>query len=261
MHNTKKRVQNYHLDPFRLEEKRSFYAKRNFINKFQELYSKEYPSISNKNSGILWDKLNFSRSEELLNSPIYIDKISQIYKILKNEHGLLLDIGFGKGFIEKKLKKTNLNLYGIDISQKSIRSLKRLVKGVFKKGNITRIPFDSNYFDYVLCLDVLEHISPFDTFKALKEVNRVLKSNSALVISVPLNEGLEKMVRKKINPNSHVRVYTPEILKTELRISGFNIEREIYLSAFSKHYFYKKLMNHLFRLKEPNLLIIVAKKR
>ena len=254
-------MQNKLHNPFRFEERRSFYARKGYVKKFRELYSKNYPSISNKNTGILWDVLNFSRSGELQNSPVYIDKLLQISKLLENRSGNLLDVGFGKGVMEKKLSSKNFKLFGIDISKKSVDELSRSVKGIFKKGDILKIPFRSNYFDCVLCLDVLEHISTYNTFKALKEINRVLKHDSYLIISIPLNEGLEEMVEKNINPNAHVRVYTPDILKMELKISGFDTEREIYLSAFDKNYFFKKLVNQIFRLRKPNLLIILAKKK
>ncbi len=254
-------MQNKKVNGFRVEEKRDLYAQEGDLRKFKKLYSKKNPSIINKNSDILWDDINFSRFGELKKSPIYIDKLSQILNFLKGKKGNLLDVGFGKGAIENKLKNHDFNLFGIDISSRSVNDIKKFVKGNFKKGNVLKIPFDSNCFNYVLCLDVMEHISPFNTFKALKEINRVLKTDSFLVISVPLNEGLEEMVKNRINPNAHVRAYTPHILRKELELSGFVIEKEIYLSAFSKYYFFKKFLNQIFRMREPNLLILMARKK
>ncbi len=254
-------MQNKELNPFRIEEKRGFYAKKSSLKKFIKLYSRKYPSISNKNSGSLWDNLNFSRSEKLQNSSIYLDKLSQVLRLLKNKGGNLLDIGFGKGVIERELKNSDFSLFGIDISKKSVNELKESMKGNFVKGDVLKIPFGSKLFDFVLCLDVLEHISPFNTFKALREINRVSKPNSRLLISVPLNEGLEGMVRNGINPNAHVRVYTSDILKMELKISGFNIEKEIQLTAFGKSYSVKKFLNGIFQMRKPNLLILIAKKK
>lgn len=246
---------------FQVERLRNFYAKKGLDRKFYKLYSAKFPSINNLNSGVMWDDLNFSHSEMLSGSPVYKDKLSQIFNILKNKKGNLLDIGFGEGLIEKGLTKSNLKLFGIDISDRSVKTLNKTVSGQFKRGNILKIPFKSSLFNYVLCLDVLEHISPFNTFKALKQINRVLKPNSVLVISIPLNEGLEKMIKKRVNPNAHVRVYTPHIIKMELKISGFIVEKEIYLSAFSNYYFVKKYFNLIFKSKDPNLLIVVARKK
>ncbi len=254
-------MQNKKINGFRIEEKRDLYAQKGNLREFKKLYSKKNPSISNKNSDILWDDINFSRSGELKKSRIYIDKLSQILNFLKGKKGNLLDVGFGKGAMESRLKNSDFNLFGIDISNRSVNNVRKYVEGDFKKGNVLKIPFDSNCFNYVLCLDVMEHISPFNTFKALKEINRVLKTDFFLVISVPLNEGLEEMVKNGVNPNAHVRAYTPHILRRELELSGFVIEKEIYLSAFSKHYFFKKFLNQIFRMREPNLLILMAKKK
>lgn len=245
-------------DPFDLEFKRDFYSKRLQTKKFKSLYSKKYPEISNTNSGKMWDVLNFSR-RELHNSPIYKDKILQITKYLQDKKGNLLNVGFGNGVLEQRIN--NYNLFGIDISEKSVKNIKRKIEGDFRVGNILRIPYKSNLFDCVLCLDVLEHISPRNTFKALKEINRVAKKNSILIISVPLNEGLEEMLQNGINPNAHVRVYTENILKMELKISGFDVEKLIFLSAFNKNYSIKKLINGFLNLRESNLLIVIARKK
>ena len=93
--------------------------------------------------------------------------------------------------------------------------------------------------DIVLVLDVLEHLPTNKTYEAYSELIRVLKPGGTLIVSVPLNEGLEEMLKHGKNPNGHLRAYTPDILKTELKLSGFKIIRECYLFAFSKLYFLK----------------------
>lgn len=249
------------MNPFQVEEKRDFYGAKDSFSKFKKLYLKDIPSIKNNNSSELWNRLNFSRSKRLQASPIYVDKVSTILRFLKNKNGKLLDVGFGKGYLERRLKDGNISLFGIDISNKSVNDIRWSVNGNFKKGSILNIPFRSDTFDYALCLDVLEHISPRYTFKALGELNRVLKSKSILIVSVPLNEGLEEMVKKNINPNAHVRSYTFNILKAELKICGFSVEKKIYLSAFETNYFLKKMINQILKIREPNLLIVIAKKK
>ena len=250
------------MNPFRLEEQRALYAENKNISAFRKLYSRYTPSILNMNTGLLWDGLNFSLLGDLEESPIYKDKVLQVLRLLKNRKGKLLDVGFGAGYVESKLSKGQLELYGIDISGKSLMEVKKRVRGIFKKANLLKIPFKTGFFDYVLCLDVLEHISPKDTFRALREVNRVMKRNSTLIISIPLNESLEEMINEKnVNPNAHVRVYTPNVLKLELALCGFNVKWESFLTAFSRHYFIKKVINNFLCIRKPNLLIFVAYKR
>lgn len=50
-------------------------------------------------------------------------------------------------------------------------------------SDITCLPFDDNYFDLVICSEVLEHIP--DERMAIKEIARVLKPGNNLVVSVP----------------------------------------------------------------------------
>jgi ubiquinone/menaquinone biosynthesis C-methylase UbiE len=45
------------------------------------------------------------------------------------------------------------------------------------------IPFESDYFDFVLLIEVLEHVK--DPISVLKEVNRVIKEGGFLIMSMP----------------------------------------------------------------------------
>lgn len=50
-------------------------------------------------------------------------------------------------------------------------------------ADITKLPFRDNYFDVVICSEVLEHIP--DEKKAMEEIIRVLKPDHPLIVSVP----------------------------------------------------------------------------
>lgn len=243
--------------PFEVEKKRDKLAKLGLKKDFEKLYSSKNPQISNNNTVKMWDRLNSEKN--LLTSNIYKDKISIILNYLSNKSGKLLDVGFGNGYLEKKLN--NFELYGIDTSKKSVQSLNNNVRGTFKVGSILNIPSKEKLFDYILCLDVLEHISPDNLFSALAELNRVLKHGGVLIVSVPLNERLEDLIKKGSNPNAHVRVYTPSIIKMELELSGFKIENEFFLTAFKKFYKLKKTVNLLLKIREYNLMIVIVTKK
>lgn len=244
------------------EKLRDNYSKNNNNILFRKLYEDDYVNFPNLNTGSMWDKLNRETYQYLIKSPIYNDKIKIVSRLLSLGSGNLLDIGFGNGIIESKLDKNNYRVFGIDISQKSTNYINKFNLGIFKVGSILKIPFESNYFDYVLVLDVLEHISPQNTFKALSEVRRVLKKDGNLVISIPLNEGLDNLLKINRNVNMHVREYTPEILKAELTYSGFRVRKEHFLYAYKKCYRIKKILTKIFfqKFKNPNLYIIHLKK-
>ncbi|EKD42848.1 MAG: Glycosyl transferase group 1 [uncultured bacterium] len=247
---------------FEDERLRHKLAENNELKRFRSTYSKSLKVI-NKNSSRFWDYKIVDDQSRLLRSPIYRDKIQIIYKYLKNKEGKLLDIGFGPGHLEKKLsKKSKLTLFGLDISKIAVENARNRLKGKYLVGNIYKLPYMPASFDFILALDILEHLPPEKVFLAYKEIAKVLKDGGILVVSIPLNENLEQMMLKGRNPNAHLRVYTPLILKTELKLSGFKIVSEKYLSAFRTKYKLKSLLVKLspIKLKKPNLLILVLKK-
>ena len=252
-------------NPFRLEDLRSLYALDGKLSKLRGLYGRRYPEIVNKNTGLLWDRLNAENQKSLDNSPIFKDKLTTLLNELKSAKGKLLDIGIGRGSMEKLLlaKKSKLDLYGTDMSFKSLQYIRQNMPMIHvKKSNLNTLPFKSNFFDTVIILDVLEHISPHKVFKVYKEIRRVLKNDGILLVSVPLNEGLESMIKLGFNPNAHVRVYTERLLEAELKLAGFHILSFYKLFAFRRFYLLKKFIaqNVLTNIKLPNLVIMKVKK-
>jgi predicted SAM-dependent methyltransferase len=62
----------------------------------------------------------------------------------------------------------------------------------FVKADIRELPFEANSVDYILCDQVLEHISMADIPLVLYEIRRVLKKGGRCVIMVPDFEGAVK---------------------------------------------------------------------
>lgn len=99
-------------------------------------------------------------------------------------------------------------------------------------GDITRLPFEDQSFDLVLCSEVLEHI-PNDA-AAIAELLRILKPGCQLVVSVPRwwPERFCWMLSKayRNTPGGHVRVYRKGTLVKKIRAAGTR-----YLSAHHSH--------------------------
>lgn len=88
----------------------------------------------------------------------------------------LIDLGCGTGAFTRRLMKYGLELFGIDISQKSIEYASRLSKGQeikFIVGNIEQLPFPNESFDLVVLGAVLHHFLDFS--KVVQETYRILK--------------------------------------------------------------------------------------
>ena len=115
-------------------------------------------------------------------------------------HGKVLEIGTGSGYgikeIAPKAKEFwTLDKYYISINYKKYRNT-RFIKN--KVPPLTNMP--DNYFDFVICFQVIEHIK--DSNFLLKEINRVLKNNGILIISTP-----NRKMSLTRNP-WHVKEYT-----------------------------------------------------
>ena len=95
----------------------------------------------------------------------------------------ILDLGCGEG-TRLGLLKTNGDRYGIDISEYAINKAKKKYPRVdFFQGDITKLPFKSNFFDLVYSMFVLEHVRQPE--ELLKEAIRVLKKKGTLIIGAP----------------------------------------------------------------------------
>jgi len=97
----------------------------------------------------------------------------------------ILDVGCGGGSDGAIfMNYYNLHWYGTDIYEDPL--LKNL-KANFRLGNILKLPYPRNKFDYVFTHDVLHHLDePAQSknihFKALAELRRVCKKNGVMII-------------------------------------------------------------------------------
>lgn len=250
--------------PFEVEEYRDKLAREGKLGTFKQTYTSTYPYIKADNSGRFWNKKHDVEGRSQLESPMVLDRLHTIETWLGRFSGRLLDVGFGYGHLEERLEqRENLEVFGIDVSGFSVVRAKGVLKGSFKKGNILDISFPKEYFDILICLEILEHISAIKTFKALKECRRVLKKGGTFVVSVPMNEGLEQMLKQGKNPNGHCRAYTKNILFAELECAGFKIIKHKLLYAFRNYYLFKSLfINYLgYPKRQPNNLVVLSVKQ
>jgi ubiquinone/menaquinone biosynthesis C-methylase UbiE len=255
------------LDAFIVEEKRAELARQRKLSELIQTYNNRLPEIPDMNTSKLWDDLNKREDLQKARNFMEEDKIRYVGKLITSgKSNSILNIGFGSGNLEEIVlnkEKYKCKWHAVDISPQSVRRVaKAFPQGHFSLGNINELKFANESFDSVVVLEVLEHIPPSKILSALKEIRRVLKVEGTLILSVPLNEGLEQMVQKGLNPNAHVRVYTPELIISELILSGFRIEKTKLIYAFRNLYTVKTMIIRylLPKFRQPNGIIIFARK-
>lgn len=247
---------------FETEKLRRLLALERRFRELEKTYTDKYPSIPDKNSPEFWDEkfLKPFSDRHFMEEHRNLLISKWLVKLNKN---VILDIGCGRANVESLLYskfKSKFNLIGTDITNTSLKkNIKKFPQWKFIQANPKSLPFKNKSFDVVLLLEVLEHITPTNTFHILKEVHRVLKHDGYFILSIPLNEGLEEMFPN--NPNSHVRVYSKELVLFELTHAGFDPLNIIELSAFSRNYYFKHFVNSILKIRKPNNLIILSRKR
>ncbi len=175
--------------------------------------------------------------------PSYLTRLLNTQKLIKPAFRLL-NVGCGKGDYNYYLKDKFEEVIGIDVNKYDISIAKKLTRNKKIKYfvmNATNIKFKDNYFDTVICIDVLEHIKDQD--KLLEEIHRVLKKGGQLILSVPnynfpitydpINKILN-IFNKKLPIGAyafgHTKLPKVDELGNKLRSKGFRINKTIYLS-------------------------------
>lgn len=145
----------------------------------------------------------------------------------------LLDVGCGIGRHVLEMSHLPGHHVGIDWSRKDLQKAAhwfRLMQSEgkargwahFIEGDATRLPFPDEYFDRVICAEVLEHVS--DDRVVLAELVRVLRPGGVLAISVP-DEASERIYwqissKYRHQPGGHVRIYSRQDIPRLLRGGG-----------------------------------------
>lgn len=239
---------------------RNRFVKQEKIKEFKETYTKQF-DIINLNTGKYWDNIFENSGDLSTQSPMTKDKIKYISSLVPEKKLNILDLGIGDGFIEEIIMNRNCtyDLHGIDISPLSIKKMKKMFRGKFIVGDVSEInkKYPDNTMDMILAIELLEHINVSRIFSFYKKIHNILKSSGIFLLSVPINEKLDK---KSTNPSAHVRDYTEEVIKKELELSGFKVLKTKKLYAFNNYYSIKTELAKIINRWEPNSLIIMAQK-
>lgn len=122
-------------------------------------------------------------------------------QLLKDRFSLgakILDAGCGRGRNLKWFNNHNFEISGIDISEEAVEYCKVNCpkhKANFKQATLTAIPFETAYFDHIICNAVLHFAENATHFNAMFiELLRVLKSKGSLFIRVASIFGIENQV-------------------------------------------------------------------
>lgn len=119
-------------------------------------------------------------------STYYSSARREILPLLPHSYARVLELGCGEGATLAWLKSINRcdEGVGIELSEKAAVTARQVVDQVICADiERDRIEFPNEYFDLILCLDVLEHLR--DPWQTLSNLTRWLKPDGTVVVSIP----------------------------------------------------------------------------
>ena len=170
--------------------------------------------------------------ENELSHPWYIATRKLMVNYLKinlKQNAKILDAGCGTGGTMEFLKRAGFKrIYGIDNSTIAISYCKKRGLLKIKNASVDKIPFKSESFDAILCMDVLYHKN-VNFKKALSEFRRVLKKNGLLYIQEPAFNWIKGNHDLAIQTKHR---FTLSDIKSLTVNNGFNILKISYFNTF-----------------------------
>jgi len=105
----------------------------------------------------------------------------EVLRLFESEQrGRILDMGAGEGALSYALKRLGFEVYACDI----VNKLK--VGGIPYTHwdlNSREKPYDEKFFDYIACIEVLEHLE--NPSRLVRQIKRILKPSGKLILSTP----------------------------------------------------------------------------
>jgi len=163
----------------------------------------------------------------------YRDPNSLMYKKLRivdsyiNGGETLLDIGVGIGELIELEKQKFRKIYGIDADEESVKICRKRFENdeniYIIDGNINDLEnlFEDRKFDYITCLDVLEHIKVEECKKALNNIYNLLIDGGKFIFTGP---GVFEKIRILLGRSpTHLHSHSSYGWKRMIERAGFDV--------------------------------------
>lgn len=111
-------------------------------------------------------------------------RVNNLMRLVPESGGLALDLGARDGFISRLLAERFDRVVALDLEKPAVDHPR--IDAVV--GDASRLTFDDDAFDVVLCAEVLEHIPPPLLGQACQEIARVTRR--VAIVGVPYREDL-----------------------------------------------------------------------
>jgi SAM-dependent methyltransferase len=154
--------------------------------------------------------------------------ICRFFQDYGGDCSLVLDVGCGPGNLMKKISSlTNGRLVGLDLAPKGLNYAKVCDSQNLVLGDMTQGPFKDASIDFVLAIDVCEHVS--DDLGLIREIYRVLKPTGRALLAVPAHPILWGEHDERFG---HFRRYYLNDFRRLINKAGFVILKLTYMQSY-----------------------------
>lgn len=110
--------------------------------------------------------------------PVYLEKMKHVRNFLNKQgrNKKIIDVGCGEGVLIEEYHRKGFDITGLDLNFQS---------KFVKKGNLLNPRLPKNYYDIILCLDVIEHLHFHEQKVAINNIIKMLKFGGKLFITIP----------------------------------------------------------------------------
>lgn len=145
-----------------------------------------------------------------------------------------LDIGSGVGLVDRFLKGSIGQLYGVDVEDGVVQKAKLNNPEVdYRKYDGERLPFEDNSFDLCFAINVMHHVPPALWENFSREMNRVLRPGgiAAVFEHNPINP-LTRIAVARCEFDRDAVLLTHSKLKSLFRGANLDIAEDKYIVFF-----------------------------
>lgn len=170
----------------------------------------------------------------MLNVTYFQNARPEMAGFLPDAYLKVLEIGCGKGGFRKNVKH-DCEYWGVEpSSQAAVVAAKCLDKVVHGTYEMAAAELPAQYFDLIICNDVIEHMPDHDNF--FQMIKKKIRPGGYIVGSVPnvryIFNLIDLLFRKEweyqegggILDNTHLRFFTEKSLKSILANNGYKLE-------------------------------------
>jgi ubiquinone/menaquinone biosynthesis C-methylase UbiE len=117
----------------------------------------------------------------------------------------ILDLGCGTGRHTALLVEKGFEAYGCDSSEEAINVVSEIFSTLeFRQCDMKSLPYDSGFFDGVICNHVIQHGCLSDIRQAASEITRVIRPGGYLFLAVVSTQHPKYFTGREIGPNTKI---------------------------------------------------------